>query len=121
MHEDKAIREQGWELLSITATTSGSENALSFRTEYLVSLDGAETQKTSCRRSTVQQTRKAQSRLTGAEQSCLARDGPGIWAAWPQGCLTAMLFSQTCCIKIELFCAEKMCLFAPQIGDSSWH
>ena len=44
---------------------------------------------------------------TSIGQNCLAGKAPGSESPWlPSGCLTALLFSQLCCITIELLCRE---------------
>ena len=41
--------------------------------------------------------------------------------AWPQGSLTALLFSQLCCITLSCFALNKVSFFTtPQTEDSCW-
>lgn len=55
-----------------------------------------------------EQTSAAQSRPSKSRVELSSWSG-----AWPQGCLTALLFSQPCCVKIELFCTLNKVLSSP--------
>ena len=100
LHEDRSTRYQGRGLLSIKAGASLSQEAYfpfprQLRTAFLLK----------------------EADLHGAEWT--TPELPNWRGAWPQGCDMAMLFSQSCCITIELFALNKVSFFtAPQTGDS---